>query len=163
MANTLRPYLTCIRNTLQAALCLQDFPCQLVERHNKPEVEFKSSPELLLNPVLICRNDSEKCLIEGSINSVKQADELEKFLVRRFCRFLALRAEALEILRRKPVEGFDISFLVTNTHLEEMQKDKVIDFLVQFMEDMDKEVSELKLSVNARGRHIATECLRQFI
>eukprot|EP00850_Spirogloea_muscicola_P013074 SM000087S23356 [mRNA] locus=s87:229772:235023:+ [translate_table: standard] len=96
-------------------------------------------------------------------SQVKQADELEKLLVRRFCRFLALRAEALEILRRKPVEGFDISFLVTNTHLEEMQKDRVIDFIVQFMEDMDKEVSELKLSVNARGRHIATEFLKQFI
>jgi len=39
--NTLRPYLTCIRNTLTAAMCLQNFPCQEVERHNKPEVEFK--------------------------------------------------------------------------------------------------------------------------
>ncbi|KAI4993921.1 hypothetical protein ZWY2020_008234 [Hordeum vulgare] len=32
-------------------MCLQNFPCQEVERHNKPEVELKTSPELLLNPV----------------------------------------------------------------------------------------------------------------
>uniref|UniRef100_A0A453MI46 Uncharacterized protein n=1 Tax=Aegilops tauschii subsp. strangulata TaxID=200361 RepID=A0A453MI46_AEGTS len=51
MANTLRLYLTCIRNTLEAAMCLQNFPCQEVERHNKPEVELKTSSELLLNPV----------------------------------------------------------------------------------------------------------------
>ena len=41
MANTLRPYLTCVRSTLEAACCLQNFPCQQVERHNKPEVEYK--------------------------------------------------------------------------------------------------------------------------
>ncbi|CAI9776982.1 unnamed protein product [Fraxinus pennsylvanica] len=41
MANTSRLYLTCIRNTLEAAMCLQNFPCQEVERHNKPEVELK--------------------------------------------------------------------------------------------------------------------------
>ncbi|KDO47849.1 hypothetical protein CISIN_1g0281362mg, partial [Citrus sinensis] len=40
MSNTLRLYLACIRNTLDAALCLQNFPCQEVERHNKPEVEL---------------------------------------------------------------------------------------------------------------------------
>ncbi|XP_044947986.1 oxysterol-binding protein-related protein 2A-like [Hordeum vulgare subsp. vulgare] len=51
MANMLRLYVTCICNTLEAAMCLQNFPCQEVERHNKPEVELKTSPELLLNLV----------------------------------------------------------------------------------------------------------------
>ncbi|KAK6266032.1 hypothetical protein QUC31_016869, partial [Theobroma cacao] len=140
MANTLRLYLTCIRNTLEAAMCLQNFPCQEVERHNKPEVELKTSPELLLNPVLICRNEAEKCLIETSINSlrislkVKQADELENILTKKFLRFLSMRAEAFQVLRRKPVQGYDISFLITNYHCEEMQKQKLIDFIVQFME-----------------------------
>jgi len=47
------------------------------------------SKELLLAPVVIARNDQEKCLIEGSVNSVrlsiliKQSDELEKVLVDR--------------------------------------------------------------------------------
>ncbi|KAI8538080.1 hypothetical protein RHMOL_Rhmol09G0073900 [Rhododendron molle] len=181
MANPLRLYLTCIRNTLEAAMCLQNFPCQEVERHNKPEVELKTSPELLLNPVLICRNEAEKCLIETSINSlrislkVKQADELENILTKKFLRFLSMRAEAFQVLRRKPVQGYDISFLITNYHCEEMQKQKLIDFIVQFVEarhllfiflqvqDIDKEISELKLSVNTRGRLVATEFLKQFI
>ncbi|RYR16894.1 hypothetical protein Ahy_B03g061746 isoform B [Arachis hypogaea] len=163
-ASTLRPYLACIRNTLDAAMCLQNFPCQEVERHNKPEVELKSSPELLLNPVLICRNEAEKCLIETSINSlrislkVKQADELENILTKKFLRFLSMRAEAFQVLRRKPVQGYDISFLITNYHCEEMQKHKLIDFI-----DIDKEISELKMSVNTRGRLVATEFLKQFI
>lgn len=47
------------------------------------------SKELLLAPVVIARNESEKTLIEPSINSVrisiciKQADEIEKVLVDR--------------------------------------------------------------------------------
>lgn len=32
---------------------------------------FRSSKELLLQPVIISRNDKEKVLIEGSINSVR--------------------------------------------------------------------------------------------
>ncbi|OIT36328.1 actin-related protein 23 complex subunit 4 [Nicotiana attenuata] len=39
-------------------------------------------------------------------------------------------------------EGYGISFLITNYHCEEMQKQKLIDFIVQFMEDIDKEISE---------------------
>ncbi|KAG7013415.1 Actin-related protein 2/3 complex subunit 4 [Cucurbita argyrosperma subsp. argyrosperma] len=158
MANALRLYLSCIRNTLEAAMCLQNFPCQEVERHNKPEVELKTSSELILNPILICRNESEKCLIETSINSlrislkVKQTDELENILTKKFLRFLSMRAEAFQVLRRKPVQGYDISFLITNYHCEELQKQKLIDFI-----DIDKEISELKMSVNTRGRLVATE------
>lgn len=40
-ANTLRPYLNAIRGTLDAALCIRNFPSQTVERHNKPEVEIR--------------------------------------------------------------------------------------------------------------------------
>ncbi|MGH0187259.1 UNVERIFIED_CONTAM: hypothetical protein FKN15_024261 [Acipenser sinensis] len=68
---TLRPYLNAVRSTLQAALCLENFSSQVVERHNKPEVEVRSSKELLLQPVIISRNEKEKVLIEGSINSVR--------------------------------------------------------------------------------------------
>lgn len=41
MANTLRPYLNAVRATLTAALSLENFSSQLVERHNKPEVESR--------------------------------------------------------------------------------------------------------------------------
>lgn len=44
-----------------------------------------------------------------------------------------------------------------------MYKHKLIDFIIQFMEDVDKEINEMKLSVNARARITAHEFLRQFI
>jgi hypothetical protein len=31
-------------------------------------------------------------------------------------------------------QGYDISFLITNYHCEDMHKHKLIDFIVQFME-----------------------------
>ncbi|KAK3101950.1 hypothetical protein FSP39_007576 [Pinctada imbricata] len=166
-AATLKPYLNAIRHTLTAEMCIQNFDSQVVERHNKPEVEVKSSKELLLTPVVISRNEKEKVLIEGSINSIrisiaiKQADEIEKILCKKFMRFMMMRAEHFRILRRKPVEGYDISFLITNTHTEQMYKHKLVDFIIQFMEEIDKEISEMKLAVNSRARVSAEEFLKQ--
>ncbi|XP_013412548.1 actin-related protein 2/3 complex subunit 4 [Lingula anatina] len=168
MSATLRPYLSAVRQTLTAALCLENFSSQVVERHNKPEVEVKSSKELLLTPVVISRNEKEKVLIEGSVNSlrisiaVKQADEIEKILCHKFMRFMMMRAENFVILRRKPVAGYDISFLVTNFHTEQMYKHKIVDFIIQFMEEIDKEISEMKLAVNSRARISAEEFLKRF-
>jgi hypothetical protein len=45
------------------------------------------------------------------------------------------------------LQGYDISFLVTNYHTEEMLKHKLVDFIIQFMEEVDKEISEMKLFV----------------
>ena len=60
-----------------------------------------------------------------------------------------MRAEHFFVLRRKPIEvkkrqgmgsnvlycvswqGFDISFLITNFHTEQMYKHKLVDFVVQ--------------------------------
>ncbi len=41
-ANTLNSYLKAIRVTLEAALSIRNFASQVVERHNKPEVEARS-------------------------------------------------------------------------------------------------------------------------
>jgi len=168
MAATLKPYLTAVRHTLTAAMCLDNFSSQVIERHNKPEIEVKSSKELILNPVVISRNDKERVLIETSVNSVrisisiKQADEIEKILCHKFTRFMMMRAENFFILRRKPIEGYDISFLITNFHTEQMYKHKLVDFVIHFMEEVDKEISELKLSVNSRARICAEEFLKRF-
>ena len=59
---------------------------------------------------------------------VKQADELENILAKRFLRFLSMRAESFQVLRRKPVEvkTFDkhgshrdrfLSFFLYSKHL----------------------------------------------
>lgn len=46
------------------------------------------------------------------------------------------------------LQGYDISFLITNFHTDEMLKHKLVDFIIQFMEDVDKEISEMKLFVS---------------
>ncbi|XP_033066488.1 actin-related protein 2/3 complex subunit 4 isoform X3 [Trachypithecus francoisi] len=97
---------------------------------------FRSSKELLLQPVTISRNEKEKVLIEGSINSVRVS--------------IAVK------------QGYDISFLITNFHTEQMYKHKLVDFVIHFMEEIDKEISEMKLSVNARARIVAEEFLKNF-
>lgn len=109
-SQSLRPYLQCVRSSLTAALAISNFASQTSERHNVPEVEAATSPEVLLNPLTIARNENEKVLIEPSVNSIrvsiriKQADEIENILVHKFTRFLTQRAEAFFILRRKPVK-----------------------------------------------------------
>ena len=55
---------------------------------------------------------------------------------------------SLQVLRNNiPFQGYDISFLITNFHTEEMLKHKLVDFIIQFMEEVDKEISEMKLFV----------------
>lgn len=210
MSATLRPYLLAVRRTLEAAICLVNFNSQVVERHNKPEIELRSSKELLLNSVIISRNERERVLIESSINSVrisiaiKQADDIESILAHKFTRFMMMRADNFVILRRKPVklsfsanggqnvgtltinktptgsyssingfkEGngnsngssfdYDISFLITNFHTESMYRYKLIDFIIHFMEEIDKEINEMKLAINARARITAEEFLKKF-
>jgi len=166
--SSLRPYLAAVRSTLTAALALENFASQVVERHNVPEVEAATSLEVLLNPLTISRNEKEQVLIEPSINSVrmsiriKQQDDIERILCHKFTRFMMMRAENFVILRRKPVQGYDISFLITNFHSETMLKHKLVDFIIQFMEEVDKEISETRLSLNARARIVAESYLATF-
>eukprot|EP00483_Globobulimina_turgida_P009896 UN09915 len=161
-------YLKALRDTLTAVLCLQNFASQRIERHNKPEVEVRFDKELLLNPIVLARNEDEKILIEGSINSVrisikiKQSDRMDSMLADRFSRFLMQRAEDFEILRRKARNGYDISLLITNFHVEEMWKHKLVDFVIEFLTDIDAEISSMKLNVNSRSRVIAKEWLKSF-
>ncbi|PWN51811.1 ARP23 complex 20 kDa subunit, partial [Violaceomyces palustris] len=164
-SNTLRPYLSCVRSTLTSAMTLENFSSQVRDTFNQPEVEARTSKEVLLNPLTISRNENERVLIEPSVNSIrisikiKQADEIERILCHKFTRFLMQRAENFVILRRKPIPGFDISFLITNFHSETMLKHKLVDFIIQFMEEVDKEISEMKLSLNARARIVAESYL----
>lgn len=52
------------------------------------------------------------------------------------------------------MQGYDISFLITNTHTEEMLKHKLVDFIIQFMEEVDKEISEMKLFVQSASQRL---------
>lgn len=195
-SNSLRPYLDAVRTTVDASLCLRNFPSQVVERHNKPEVEVRTSKELLLNPLEICRTEQvsslsiahllcifanatlahrcadeylqERCLIEASVNSVrvslkiKQADEIENILCKKFMAFLMQRSEKFIVMRRKAIEGYDLSFLITHSQLDKMWRKKLIDFLIEFMEQIDKEISGMKIAISARARCVAQEYMKQF-
>ena len=132
-----------------------------------------------MKPILICRTDKERCFIEPSINSVrvsikiKQSDEMENVLCRNFTRFLMQRAENFAILRRKPVDvgirvwgdtqGYNISFLVTFSTLEEYDRERVIAFIMDFMGGIDAEISAMKIGVNARARGVASQFMRRFV
>ena len=67
------------------------------------------------------------------------------------------------VLRRKPVPGYDISFLLTNFHCETMYKHKLVAFIIQFMNDVDADVKDLKTKINARARVAATKYLQAFV
>lgn len=130
-------------------------------------MEVGTSSELLLNPIVIRRSDHESVLIESAVNSVrfsikvKQLDEMDEILARKFTRFLMLRADNFIVLRRKPVPGYDISFLLTNFNVEALWKHKLIDFVIQFMEEIDSEISAMKLAVNERARIVGYQYLRE--
>jgi actin related protein 2/3 complex subunit 4 len=75
MSSNLQLYTSQIRQALNLCLCLRDFPHELVEKHNKPEIEVFSMDQanraLIQNPIYIARDEKEKCLIETSINSCR--------------------------------------------------------------------------------------------
>lgn len=110
-------------------LCLRDFPCQEVERHSKPEIESGRCPELLLPPVTVhCTASEEQCLIEPSINATRVSfmfnwgeespEGLDKIMAESFFRFLGVKADQLPLLRRAPVHGYNVSFLITAAILQ---------------------------------------------
>jgi ARP2/3 complex 20 kDa subunit (ARPC4). len=134
-------------------------------------VELQTSKELLLDPVIIRSfNASEKCLIESSINSVRvsyifkfeEADKVEKMLGKEFLSYLQKRAVDFQIVRRVPVKDYSFSFLITNRHVDKLSKKKIIAFISFFMTFVESEISELKISINARGRSIASEYMKQY-
>lgn len=162
MTQTMQNYLRDIRLHLEPVLNLRYFPSQVVERQVHPEVEFQDNPTLLMEPIMICKSESEACLIESSINSVrisikiKKGMEIEHLLTRMLERFMALRADRFEIFRKKPAhEGYDFSFLISASHLLTYKKEELINFVLEFVAGIDKEINELKLDVINSARFAA--------
>ena len=162
MVESYKPYLTIIRDTLEQALCLRNFPSQKYEKINRPQVEVKENLELTSKPVIISRNESEKVEIETSINSVrvnvavKKYQEIDKLVVGIYSNYLMNRANQLNVLRKVAKDGFDISFLITNFTLENYKKEDIIDFIIEFIQDFTKEVTDMKMTVNSQSRFATT-------
>ena len=167
MVESYKPYLTIIRDTLEQALCLKNFPSQLYEKINRPQVEVKESQELISKPVIISRNESEKVEIETSINSVrinvavKKYQEIDKLIVGIYSNYLMNRANQLNILRKVAKPGYDISLLITNFTLENYKKEELIDFIIEFIQDFTKEVRDMKMTVNSQSRFATTYLMEQ--
>ena len=167
MVESYKPYLTIIRDTLEQALCLKNFPSQLYEKINRPQVEVRESLELISKPVIISRNEAEKVEIETSINSVrinvavKKYQEIDKLIVGIYSNYLMNRANQLNILRKVAKPGYDISFLITNFTLENYKKEELIDFIIEFIQDFTKEVRDMKMTVNSQSRFATTYLMEQ--
>jgi actin related protein 2/3 complex, subunit 4 len=144
---------------LDAVLNLRYFPSPLVERQVHPEIEFQDNPKLLLAPIIISKGESEHCMIESSINTVrisvciKKAKEIEQLLTHMLERFMSLRADKFEIIRKKPVNpAFDFSFLISHDHLLRFKKEELINFILEFLQGIDTEITEMKLKVTQHAR-----------
>jgi len=85
-------------------------------------------------------------------------DDVDTLLAKMFMRFLCQRADQFRILRRKPIPGYDISF-----HVEQMILGKLIDFIITFIQDVDKELSDMKVTLNKRARNCAEEFLKTLV
>jgi actin related protein 2/3 complex subunit 4 len=72
------------------------------------------------------------------------------------------RAEDFHVVRRVPLENFSFSFLITKKHVDCFSKRKIIDWILDFMVEVDSEISSLKIFQNARGRAIAIEYMKLF-
>jgi actin related protein 2/3 complex subunit 4 len=96
-------YLQNVRDQVIRSLCVTTFPSQHVERQTKPEVEMRTCPELICEPVVIGGGE-EECLIEQSINSTrlsfkfKAADAVDEYLLKTYLRFMMHRCDTLEAI-----------------------------------------------------------------
>eukprot|EP00798_Chlamydomonas_sp_ICE-L_P023570 gene23570-9094_t len=70
------------------------------------------------------------------------------------------RADSVEVLRRVPMEGYDISFLFTDSHVLQFGRMQLADFVCTFVQQIYVEVEGLKSDVKASGRAAAVEFLR---
>lgn len=154
-------------------LCLRDFPCQEVERHSKPEIESGTCPELLLPPVTVqCTASREKCLIEPSINATRVSflfnwgaqsqGSVEEIMANSFFKFLGVKADQLPLLRRAPVDGYDVSFLITAALLQRYGMMNIVVSLVTFAWDTPQYLEKLKLNMEQQNTDLAQSVLRAF-
>ena len=95
-------------------------------------------------------------MIEASVNSVrvsisiKKNDDLASLLTEMVERFMSLRADKFDILRKKPINNdFDFSFVIVADHLQKYKKEELINFIVEFIHGIDKEINDLKLLVTS--------------
>ena len=79
--------------------------------------------------------------------------EIEVLLSHLLERFLSMRADKFQILRKKPaIEDYDYSFLITDEHLEKFKKEQLINFIMEFILCIDKDINEMKMMINTQSK-----------
>ena len=130
-----------------------------------------SLPSQTTAPIVVMSKES--CLIESTSNSVRisflfkqqvcaNKDPLEASILFQWMRFLQQQADDYKIVRRKPIKGYSITFLVTNLHVEQYSIGDINDMIISFASQVDKECNDIKLKVNAEARHVANELWKAF-
>ena len=61
------------------------------------------------------------------------------------------------------MQGYDLSFLITFSILEDYEREKLIHFIIDFMEGIDSEISAMKIGINSRARSVASQYMRSFL
>ena len=167
MVDSTKPYLKIIRETLDFALNLRFFPSLEYEKIIRPQVEVEEkAKELLMKPITIARYENEKVEIESSINSVRiniltNKTDLESLLSGIFYKFLMNRADKLNIFRKVAKPGFDVSFLITDSHLKTYKKEEIIDVIIGFISDLDNDIINMKMIVNSQLRLASNNLLEK--
>ena len=117
----------------------------------------------MLNPFVIAKNEQEKCYIEATVNSVrvnvriKKSPGMDEMLSEMYQSFLSIRADQFHIIRKKPaLENYDFSFLIVEHHLERFRKEELINFILEFIVGIEKEITDMRLSINTQCRIAAT-------
>ncbi|MEN2497758.1 MAG: Actin-related protein 2/3 complex subunit 4, variant 2, partial [Marteilia pararefringens] len=145
-----RKYETAIKCSLESSFDLFDVDSKVSERDSKPEIEMKTSPELILQPIIIEKSEIERTKIEISINSIIVSfqipimDQVEQMLARKFFNQLMRDHSHFEIVRKVPIKGYHASFLITSKHVKNLNKQELINWLVSFAIDTPSHIKTLK-------------------
>lgn len=60
-------------------------------------------------------------------------------------------------MRRVPADPkYDFAFLITEDHLQKYKKEELINFILEFIQGIDKEISEMKLAIINQSRIAAS-------
>ena len=117
-------------------------------------------------------NNKEKCLMEVSKNSIRVSflfkqqsnttDPIDQSILSKYMKFFQQRAELYTILRRKPVSEYSVSFLILNSHVVQFGINNILQVILDFVSQVDRECSDVKITINARARLVASEFMKEF-
>ncbi|KAH7649012.1 putative relation to actin related 2 3 (Arp2 3) complex subunit 4 [Cryptosporidium bovis] len=201
----LLPYLRRLFNTLNKELCLFHLQLNLPHMYSIPLVEqvaynknkldndetyisnlnkiFNRDDKVeLVRTLYVYRHSKEYCFIESCIDSVRISlkfflkCEFERNLFEQLTIFMKKNSDHLRIVRKNPVYGFDITFLITNKLLnfgfnrritnynesirnKHMGKYDIIHFILKFVVDIDRQIQDKILQSTFFSRHYIRKLL----